>query len=74
MFGHPCGPVREMPENTTPIFKMVLVRPAFAVSGDRGEPISKRGELTTICEFEWTGKFESFSGVRVYYLTDIYKA
>lgn len=73
MFGYPCGPERDVPENTTPKFKMALTRPPFAVVGNGGEKIRTQESLATICHFEWTGKLDIQTGARVYYLTDIEK-
>lgn len=74
MFGEQCGQVRDVPENTTPNFKMVMIRPAFAITDFDGLEMSTKPPLNTYCEFEWDGKIEAETGARCYQLIDIYKS
>lgn len=64
----------EVPENTTPTFKLALQQPITVISGFSGEKIGERPPLQTIAEFEWIGKYDGLQdGVRIYNLIDIVK-
>jgi hypothetical protein len=73
MFNHKCGPVRDVPEETSTTFKMILQRPPYDMVSSEGSPIREVPILNTICEFEWDGMFDAGSGARIYNLIDIYK-
>lgn len=72
-FGRKLGEPMEVPENTTPTFKLALQQPLTVISGFSGEKIGERPPLQTIAEFEWIGKYEWNDNVRVYNLTSIDK-
>lgn len=73
-FGKLQSDLIDVPENTTPEFRLRLLKPLTAITGYSGEKIGEREEFETECLFEWTGKIEGDGrGARIYELTDIHK-
>jgi len=61
----------DVPENATPIFRMVLTQPISAISNSEGKTIAENPSFDTVCEFEWTGMY--VDSCRLYVLRDITK-
>lgn len=63
----------DVPENTTPYFKMVLVQPIQAYVDNLSNTPLMSGPLNTVCTFEWNGKINVYENVicREYVLTKI---
>lgn len=62
----------DIPENSTPVWDMVLMSPIQVFTGYSGQKISEKPAFGSKCRFEWTGKL-TFDGERIYVLTDIEK-
>lgn len=77
-FGNKLSGVMEVPENTTPTFKLALTQPIQCFIGkDNNSPMFDK-PINTICEFEWTGgiysqKGHEYDGAREYQLVSIDK-
>lgn len=76
-FGNKLVGYLEVPENTTPEFKLVLTQPIqlFNQGNDKKRALMEC-PLHTICVFSWTGEtviLENRSYARVYVLTRIEK-
>lgn len=75
-FGKLRSEPMDVPENTSPVFRLVLNQPIQVKTGYSGDKIGEWGSINTMCEFEWTGKLYSYSGgesARIYVLRDIGK-
>jgi hypothetical protein len=77
-FGYLSSEPMDVPENTTPNFKLALRQPIQAITGYDGRNTGNIPPLATIAEFEWTGKYASIGDdvkewPRIYVLRDIYK-
>lgn len=65
--------VMDVPEETGPIFRMVMTQPPTAIIGYHGNNIAEHPPFDTLCIFEWTGKSDMQTGARLYELKDIDK-
>jgi len=65
--------IMDIPENSTPIWDLILTKPVTTVNDSAGSKIGEHPEMYTKCRFEWTGKVEAESGARIYQMIDIEK-
>lgn len=74
-FGYLQSDIMEVPENTTPEFRLALQQPLQVISDYKGDNLGEIKPILTMAEFIWNGRSEAVGGfmVREYVLKDIYK-
>lgn len=74
-FGYLESKVMEVPENTTPEFRLALNQPLQVMSDYKGDKLGEIKPILTMAEFIWNGNTVAVDGflVREYVLKDIYK-
>lgn len=74
-FGYLQSDIMEVPENTTPEFKLALNQPLQSLYSYNGETTGEITPIHTMATFIWSGNSEAVNCfiVREYVLKDIYK-
>ncbi len=71
--GHMMSRPMDVPENTTPMFKMALTQPIQAYRDNFQDVLLMSKPLNTVCTFEWNGRINVYENIicREYVLTKI---
>lgn len=80
-FGNKLSGVMEVPENTTPEFKLALTQPVQYKYGNFGDDLNRPmmdNPLHTICTFQYTGAVyvqtgHAYDGAKIYQLVKMEK-